>query len=357
MRISLPLFLSLSLSAFTVTNGAFISSSRRAFANEQQQQQLASSNIVLMSTSSSNNNNNAAGKGEATGEIKASLKKMRGISVSVEYNPIDTDTGDTNKEISPMEMEILSQELRKAKAASIWTSNLNAVELFSKEQIAAKGNFPGPCPIIYKGEGNGDKLQVKQNVQAAIEKGATAFVVNVDNINVDIDLDLDLDLEKKVDIICRVKSAEDVHRALEAGYEYAFLVPGSEVDISNQDLQTILGAIPKSAVVVATIPSMQNESAEIARGKELATLVVAVPTESESESESSKISGILIEDACVGDAEDLKYTAFVVENINKKSSSTFQMTGLTGAANGHFGSELSGGLQSAKWRRMECTCT
>ena len=348
MRISLPLFLSLSLSAFTVTNGAFISSSRRAFANEQQQQQLASSNIVLMSTSSSNNNN-AAGKGEATGEIKASLKKMRGISVSVEYNPIDT--GDTNKEISPMEMEILSQELRKAKAASIWTSNLNAVELFSKEQTAAKGNFPGPCPIIYKGEGNGDKLQVKQNVQAAIEKGATAFVVNVDNINVDIDLDLDLDLEKKVDIICRVKSAEDVHRALEAGYEYAFLVPGSEVDISNQDLQTILGAIPKSAVVVATIPSMQNESAEISRGKELATLVVAVPTESES----SKISGILIEDACVGDAEDLKYTAFVVENINKKSSSTFQMTGLTGAANGHFGSELSGGLQSAKWRRMECT--
>ena len=353
MRISLPLFLSLSLSAFTVTNGAFISSSRRAFANEQQQQQqqqqLASSNIVLMSTSSSKNN--AADKGEATGEIKASLKKMRGISVSVEYNPIDTDT-DTNKEISPMEMEILSQELRKAKAASIWTSNLNAVELFSKEQTAAKGNFPGPCPIIYKGEGNGDgdKLQVKQNVQAAIEKGATAFVVNVDNINVDLDLDLD----KKVDIICRVKSAEDVHRALEAGYEYAFLVPGSEADISNQDLQTILGAIPKSAVVVATLPSMQNESAEIARGKELATLV-AVPTESESESESSKISGILIEDACVGDAEDLKYTAFVVENINKKSSSTFQMTGLTGAANGHFGSELSGGLQSAKWRRMECT--
>ena len=233
------------------------------------------------------------------------------------------------------------------------------MELFSKEQTAAKGNFPGPCPIIYKGEGNGDKLQVKQNVQAAIEKGATAFVVNVDNINVDVDLDLDLDLEKKVDIICRVKSAEDVHRALEAGYEYeyAFLVPGSEVDISNQDLQTILGAIPKSAVVVATLPSMQNESAEIARGKELATLVVAVPTESESESESSKISGILIEDACVGDAEDLKYTAFVVENINKKSSSTFQMTGLTGAANGHFGSELSGGLQSAKWRRMECTCT
>ena len=351
MRISLPLFLSLSLSAFTVTNGAFISSSRRAFANEQQQQQqqqqLASSNIVLMSTSSSKNN--AADKGEATGEIKASLKKMRGISVSVEYNPIDTDT-DTNKEISPMEMEILSQELRKAKAASIWTSNLNAVELFSKEQTAAKGNFPGPCPIIYKGEGNGDgdKLQVKQNVQAAIEKGATAFVVNVDNINVDLDLD------KKVDIICRVKSAEDVHRALEAGYEYAFLVPGSEADISNQDLQTILGAIPKSAVVVATLPSMQNESAEIARGKELATLV-AVPTESESESESSKISGILIEDACVGDAEDLKYTAFVVENINKKSSSTFQMTGLTGAANGHFGSELSGGLQSAKWRRMECT--
>lgn len=288
-----------------------------------------SSMMLMMSTTSS--------KGEATGEIKLALKKMRGISVSVEYKPAagapdsDDDTAAAASTSSTdMEMEILSQELRKAKAASIWTSNLDAVEQFAKEQVAAKGNFPGPCPVVYDGD----------DISAAIEKGANAIVLEmagnfVDNVEVDFD----------VDVICKVKNTEEIQQALDAGFEYAFLLPGSDTYVSNEELQDMLCAIPKNSVVIASLPGMQDDSAEIARGKELGTI------HSKSDSDSSKVSGILIQDACVGDAEDLKYTAFVVESINKKSSSTFQMTGLTGAANGHFGSELSGGLQSAKWRR------
>ena len=40
-------------------------------------------------------------------------------------------------------------QLRKMKAASLWTSSLPDLEVISKEQKAAKGNFPGPCPVVY----------------------------------------------------------------------------------------------------------------------------------------------------------------------------------------------------------------
>ena len=244
---------------------------------------------------------------------------MRGVSVSVEYIPSESSS------ISSMEMEILSQGLRKAKAASIWTSDLGAIEKFAKEQSAAKGDFPGPCPVIY----NGNVGDVKE----AISRGATAIVLDASSV---------CSFEaNSVDIICKVESVEEIHQAVESGFEYAFLISGS--GCSDDELRTMLNAIPKTAVVVASLPSMQVGSQEIARGKELSTI----------SSESAKVGALLIDEACVGDSEDLKYTAFVVENINKKSSSTFKMTGLTGSANGHFGSGVSGGLPSSKWRRME----
>lgn len=275
------------------------------------------SSQIGMSTSSSN------ASGEATGLVRESLKKMRGISISVGFNPsVDAST-------SSMDMEILSQELRKAKAASIWTSSLDAVQEFSKEQSTAKGNFPGPCSVIYTGD----------ETVAAIEKGATSVVVEAGSIAKNAETDNNYE----VDLVCKANNLSEINQAVGAGFDYAFLIPGSESDLSSDDLVEMLNAIPKSSVVVASLESMQNDSEEIARAKELASIT----------SDSAKISGILIEDACVGDTEDLKYTAFVVENINKKSSSTFKMTGLTGAANGHFGSELSGGLQTAKWRRVE----
>lgn len=259
--------------------------------------------------------------GEATGEIKMALKKMRGVSVSVEYKPTPT------LELTSMEHEILSQELRRTKAASIWTSDLKAVEEFSKEQSTAKGSFPGPVSIVYTGSDSGD-------VATAIEKGANGIVVDADKIGNDSNVG--------VDVICKVNSADDVRTAIGSGFDYAFLLQGSTDD---EELKSILEEIPKSSVVVASLLSMQDESEEIARGKELSQL--------KADGSGTKISALVIDEACVGDAEDLKYTAFVVESINKKSSSTFAMTGLTGAANGHFGSNISGGNAKSKWRRKE----
>jgi hypothetical protein len=273
------------------------------------------------------------------GVIKGALQKMRGISVSVEYSPKDLSNS------SPMDIELLSQELRKAKVSSIWTCDSDVIQYFSKEQNSAKGNFPGPVPIVYQHIGGGEVVGevFTENIMSAIQNGASAIVVESDllelyNKNME---SLDCD---EVCVICKVENMQHVQMALDAGYDSAFLISGSQPD---EELQMMLSSIPKSSVVIASLSSMQPDSQEISRAKVLAGLA----------SNSAKVSSVLIHDACVGDQEDIKYCSFVVETINKKSSSTFQMTGLTGAANGHFGSEVSGGFRAAKWQRNKPATT
>ena len=304
-------------------------------------------------------------KGEASGAIRNALKKMRGVSVSVEFKPTssyDSTSATDSATAAPsnMEMEILSQGLRQSKAASIWTSSLGAIEQFAKEQDSAKGNFPGPIPIVFvyygaDGDNGDDGCNADNgNIQAAVEKGATAIVVDVDN------LDQLLNVEaNNVDIIAKVKDVQQVHLAIEKGYEYAFLIADTGIDAeietgteSDAQMQLLLNAIPKSAIVICSLACMQAGSQEIGRAKELEAMV-GVGVGDNDNTTGAKIAAVLIQNACVGDAEDLRYTAFVVEGIHKKTSRNFSMTGLTGGANGHFGSEQSGGLKSAKWKRME----
>eukprot|EP00588_Corethron_pennatum_P019735 CAMPEP_0194332586 /NCGR_PEP_ID=MMETSP0171-20130528/59614_1 /TAXON_ID=218684 /ORGANISM="Corethron pennatum, Strain L29A3" /LENGTH=316 /DNA_ID=CAMNT_0039094499 /DNA_START=85 /DNA_END=1032 /DNA_ORIENTATION=+ len=256
--------------------------------------------------------------GEATGITNISLRKRRGISVSVEYKPFSSDTTSTD-------CELLSQELRKiSKTSSIFAADVQIISDLAKEQKTAKGNFPGPCPVIFNGR--------IEDANGAIERGADAVVVDA--------CDIDSPQIKKVDIICRVSSADQVRTLLATGFKHAFLLPGT---LEDDELAAILEVLPEEALVLASLTCMQDDSAEVSRGKELSRMT-AGPSGA-----TAKISGLLIEGACVGDAEDVPYTSFVVESIGKKSSSVFRMSGLTGAANGHFGSELSGGNASAKW--------
>ena len=138
--------------------------------------------------------------------------------------------------------------------------------------------------------------------------------------------------ENRVQIITEVHSAQDVQTAIETGYDDIFLIVASGK--SCDEIQSLLSEMPKESLVIASLDAMQSNSNELCQGKELASIVA---------DNGSKISALLIQDACIGDSEDLKYAQFIVENINKKSSSTFKMTGLTGSSNGHFGSNESGG--------------
>jgi hypothetical protein len=308
--------------------------------------------------------------GEVTGKVKEVLKKMRGISVSVGYNASTATSTSTSSSSSTsstgMEMEILSQELRKAKVASIFTSDLNAMEEFCKEQQMAKGNFPGPCPIIYDCRASVDS-DFKNNVKMAIEKGASAIVLDMSDMsNVDAmmnDMNNMNDIINGVDVICRVENIHHVKQALDSGYEYAFLISGNAVcdtssdsddnnsdDSNSEDIQLlkILSAIPQGAVILASLDAMQKNSLEITRGKE----VIGVVASTSTSTSNNKIHGLIIENACVGDNEDLKYTNFVVGGLTKKASSTFEMTGLTGSTNGHFGTMSdNASIENAKWRR------
>ena len=245
-----------------------------------------------------------------------------------------------------MEMEILSQDLRKAKLASVFTSHIEAIQTFAKEQQQAQGNFPGPCPIIY----NGDANFIKQ----AIKSGASAIVIK--------DLSLLLSSQQLdtsdtfhgVDFICQVENVQQVKTAMDSGYEYAFLIKhndnnhdNNENDSSNNSLIVeILSHVPKDAIVIFSLPSMQKNSHEINKGKEIVQL--------SSTDSLSNINGLVFENACVGDDEDLKYANFLVGAVTKKGSSTFAKTGLTGSTNGNFGTLSDNvSIQDAKWKRLE----
>ena len=59
-------------------------------------------------------------------------------------------------------------ELRKAKAAAIWCDDVDAVRCFADEQATAKGDFPGPLPVVYTGADR----------QNAMDAGAAAVVAD-----------------------------------------------------------------------------------------------------------------------------------------------------------------------------------
>ena len=80
----------------------------------------------------------------------------KAVSVSIEY----TGAADAIDE--------LSQELRKAKAAAIWCDDVDAVRCFAAEQATAKGDFPGPLPVVYTGADR----------QNAVDAGAAAVVAD-----------------------------------------------------------------------------------------------------------------------------------------------------------------------------------
>mmetsp|Transcript_22605 Transcript_22605/g.34145 ORF Transcript_22605/g.34145 Transcript_22605/m.34145 type:complete len:281 (-) Transcript_22605:3281-4123(-) len=231
---------------------------------------------------------------EISDSLRSALKKpSKNLAVVLDFD---------GEEQSSSDISTLSMQLRKLKASALATSDLGVAKDFVKEQASAQGNFPGPCPIIYTGE----------DVHGAAEAGVSAIVTYDCSIN-------------GVDVIQKVESPEQVEMA----FSNAFLV-----ESSMEKLDEILAAIPSGSVVIVSVKAMQKDNNELEEAKEL------------------KLKGttaILFEKACVGDGEDLEYSSFVVEGLTKKKSSTFNMSGLTGSTNGHFGGVATS--TSTSWRR------
>jgi hypothetical protein len=203
--------------------------------------------------------------------------------------------------------ESRSMQLRKLKANALVTSDIEVAKLCLNEQATAKGNFPGPCPVLYTGS----------DFQEARAAGVDSVVVSPG------------DCEPGADVIYRVKSLEELRRV---SNHDAFWV---DVDNDLSTVQPVIEAIPKSVVVLASLKSMQENNNEISLARELKSLGV---------------SAIVFQKAVVGDGEDLEYASFAVDSSTKKKSSTFNMTGLTGSTNGHFGGVAS--TQPKTWLRV-----
>jgi len=224
---------------------------------------------------------------------KALWKPTGATTVSVEY--IRADGSDQ----SELELDVNSMQLRKLKTAAIWTSDLDALAGFAKEQRKAKGNFPGPCPVIWSGD--------SAEAEAAAASGASAVVLRASDLT-----HADTIGKLGLEVIWSVASEQEVESVVAAGLGSAFLVEGPE----------LVAALPKDAVKVAAVPSMLEDNAEITMGRDLA---------------AAGCKALLLREACVGDAEDVPYTGFAIEGLTSKASSEFKITGMTGHVNGHFG--------------------
>jgi hypothetical protein len=290
-------------------NDGFISSSV-----DVKTRQLAPVSFRLHSTASP-----AAVDGTAP-VLKSLLKKpSKVLTVGVEYSASQQQLTDKNA------LSILSMQLRKCKVSSIWCDNVEHVGIFADEQATAQGNFPGPVPVIYHGP-------LDQAV-AAVQAGASAVVASWDEKN---DLD-NVDSE----IIWKVSSAEQVATVLKemgdsaaAAADKAFLIQVDNDD-STTITQGILETIPKSNLAIVALQPMQADGAEVGMARQLQKLGYA---------------SVVVQDACVGDSEDIEYAQFLVNGMTSKASSEFKFSGLTGSTNGHFG-----GVQAnnqIKWRRV-----
>jgi len=218
---------------------------------------------------------------------EALCKPSKTLAVVLEY----VHTEDNGYQAS--DWTTLSMQMRQCKASALLTSHSVAAAEFAKEQETARGNFPGPCPII--------------STESGVD-GITGVILTPEEVG--------SLTNSETEILCQVASVEDVDSAKAAGVT-AFLV-----DTSADQLETIFDAIPSGSAIVADVDSMQEENAELEVAKRLKDLGA---------------TAILLRGSLVGDNEDVEYAQFAVGGLTKKKSSTFDMTGLTGSTNGHFG--------------------
>lgn len=264
--------------------------------------------------------------------VALALKRPRGSSVGVELECAPAREAEANANAprttsDDRDLSVLSMQLRKAKCAAIWTSDAGAAAAIGREQEGARGDFPGPVPVVYTGPA--------EDVLATGGDGAGVSAVVLEcGQHVDAEALSDFGIIWKVDGLDQLRELSGTEGIGGVFLLSRDMLPQSAEEEAAEELKEALTDLPKSAVTVAPLPTMLPENGEIALGKHYASLGV---------------SSLLLEGACVGDEEDAQYSQYAIEELNKKSSSSFSMTGLTGSTNGHFGVSSHGG--EAKWRR------
>jgi hypothetical protein len=271
--------------------------------------------------------------------LEQALKRPgKTLAVALEYHrhpdpdpdpAAETASDSSNKKMKKVttrgDLATLSMQLRKAKVSALVTADLTAAAEFVAEQASAAGNFPGPCPVIYCGD----------RPEEAAAAGVTAVVLSVAEARAAVAVATS---DKNVPIIWKVDSCDDVTWVMTAARKQegmlAFLI-----DAGNENAVSICEALPVRSVVIASMDAMMFESAELSSSRALVKTTAGV------------VTCILLRQACVGDVEDIEYASFAISGLSQKRSSTFNMSGLTGSTNGHFGGV--GSSTSTTWLRKK----
>ena len=141
----------------------------------------------------------------ATGTIRTAavraLRKPRGLSVSFEVSL----TG------SNEDMKETSKALRDLNAATLFTPDLSTLEVLVSEQESARGDFPGPCPVLFNGDAS--------LARAALSAGASAVVVPATDFASESIAELGAER-----VLWRVANAKEARSLLETRDADAFIV-------------------------------------------------------------------------------------------------------------------------------------
>eukprot|EP00285_Hemiselmis_virescens_P015199 CAMPEP_0173383208 /NCGR_PEP_ID=MMETSP1356-20130122/5751_1 /TAXON_ID=77927 ORGANISM="Hemiselmis virescens, Strain PCC157" /NCGR_SAMPLE_ID=MMETSP1356 /ASSEMBLY_ACC=CAM_ASM_000847 /LENGTH=301 /DNA_ID=CAMNT_0014337951 /DNA_START=129 /DNA_END=1034 /DNA_ORIENTATION=- len=240
-----------------------------------------------------------------TSKLGKALKKPTGaLTVGFEAASSLTSLGDSD-------LITLSLTLRKNKASAIFCDPA-VVAAIAKEQAKAKGNFPGPCPVISLG-GVTDEEELAK-VQST---GANGVVFSVAKLGHDTVASLaEAAAAKGMDAVWEVASEEEAKAAVEAGAKVILVSASTSVAAAIREV------VPKEVVAVARVESMQQGANEVTDARSL---------------KAAGFNSVMLSEACVGDKEDAVYAKWAVEALTSKQSKEFKITGMTGHVNGHYG--------------------
>lgn len=264
----------------------------------------------VSSSSSSSPQHTETSSGTLSEPLRSILcKPSRTLAVVLDVVSVDHDD----------DYAVCSMQLRKHGASALLTRDPDIAAALIEEQKTAQGCFPGPCPVVLQ-------CAASSASPGGATAGLAAVIVPPPTVK-----DAQPSLADGVDRIYQVASLEDV--ALVNGAADAYYV---EID-SNVDYEATLAAIPENSVLIVGLSSMQQDNMELQQAHGL--------------QKEHGVTAVVLRDAIVGDAEDIDYSSFVVKGLTRKKSKTFNMTGLTGSVNGHFGGVAS--KQAQTWRRTQ----
>jgi hypothetical protein len=205
----------------------------------------------------------------------------------------------------------LSKPLRKqCKVAAIFAT-ADALPAIAEEQMSARGDFPGPLPVVLR-----DEAELLSGALAGAKKsGAAGVVVPLGALGSAGASELAAAAAAlELEVVWEVHSQEEYAEAAAAGAA-AFLV--SAVEDSFGVAPAFWAGVDKGALVLAEVKGQQEGNSEIGLGRAL---------------KEAGCRALLLSGVCATGEKDKNYVAAAARALTSKASTEFAFQGGLGTA-------------------------